>query len=154
VVIVTDDDLANLEIAMDVREMAPEVPIVMRLYDQRLANKVKQTIDVQVSVSTSKLAAPLLASAALDEAVVGTHRVGSTLLVVMELLVHGSGTFAGKTVEELGREGNLTVVAVQRAGQPWTLQPASGEVVRAGDRMQVMVPGRRVAEMHARNGKR
>lgn len=59
VVIVTDDDLANLEIAMDVRDMAPHVPIVMRLYDQRLANKVKQTLGIQVSVSTSKLAAPL-----------------------------------------------------------------------------------------------
>ena len=53
VVVVTDDDLANLEIAMDVREIRNDVPIILRLFDQRLAQKVRQTMGIQVSLSTS-----------------------------------------------------------------------------------------------------
>lgn len=151
VLIVTDDDLANLEIAMDVREMAPDVPIVMRLYDQRLANKVKQTLDVQVSVSTSKLAAPLLASAALDPAVVGTHRIGQTLLVVLDLQLHARSVLASKTVEELTKVASVTVVAIQHVGAPWILQPLPGEHLLPGDRVQLMLPSDRVEEIHAMN---
>ena len=73
VVVVTDDDLANLEIAMDVREIRNDVPIILRLFDQRLAQKVRQTMGIQVSLSTSMVAAPLFATAALDAHVVGTQ---------------------------------------------------------------------------------
>ncbi|MEZ4238438.1 MAG: NAD(P)-binding protein [Myxococcota bacterium] len=59
VIVATDDDLANLEIALDVREIRRDVPIVMRLFDQRLAQKVKASLGIEVSVSTSRLAAPL-----------------------------------------------------------------------------------------------
>ncbi len=152
VLIVTDDDLANLEIAMDVREMAPHVSIVMRLYDQKLANKVKATLGVQVSFSTSKLAAPLLASAAFDPGIVGTHRVGDQLVVVIEIVVSGTGALAGRTVLEVGRDLRLGVVALHRGGA-WELQPIPERVLTAGDRVQIMVPGQRVAELHRLNSK-
>ncbi|MDP2309253.1 MAG: NAD-binding protein [Pseudomonadota bacterium] len=149
VIIVTDDDLANLEIAMDVRELRADVPIILRLFDQRLAQKVRQTMGIQVSLSTSMVAAPLFASAALDAHVVGTHRVGGQLLLVVELDV--GIRLSGRTPSALLREHGLTLVAVSRGGV-WRTDLAAEEAIERGDRVHVMVPSHRVAEARALEG--
>jgi voltage-gated potassium channel Kch len=150
VIIVTDDDLANLEIAMDVREIRTDVPIILRLFDQRLAQKVRQTMGIQVSLSTSMVAAPLFASAALDAHVVGTHRVsGGGLLLVVELSV--GPRLAGKSAAALLRDHALNMVAHQR-GVTWRTDIHADEVLEVGDRVQVMVPSHRVAEARALEG--
>lgn len=152
VIIATNDDLANLEIAMDVREMRSDVSIVMRLFDQRLARKVRASLGVEVSLSTSQLAAPLFASAALDRAVVGTHRIGQELLVVVELTVRAGGKLAGATVGLLSQTHDLTVVARRARGGEWTPQPKPGVKLEEGDLVQILVHSRRLPEVHALNG--
>lgn len=147
VIIATNDDLANLEIAMDIREIRKDVPIVMRLYDQRLAQKVKATLGIEVSVSTSRLAAPLFASAALDPAVVGTHRVGDTVLVVMEVTLEARSVLRGQRVADLGRQG-LNVVALRTPGGTWEMPPAPERMCSEGDRIQILVPSARIEEVH------
>jgi len=150
VVVATDDDLANLEIAMDVRELRTDVPIVLRLFDQRLASKVQKTLGFEVSLSTSRLAAPLFAAAALDASVVGALRVGGDVQAVMEITVAAGGRLDGATVGEVMGEHRLTVIAVKRQGH-WRAHPAPGELFAAGDEVQVMVSGSEVARVHGVN---
>lgn len=152
VIIATNDDLANLEIAMDVREIRADVTVVMRLFDQALARKVRGALGVDVSVSTSALAAPLFASSALNRAVVGTHRVGEELMVVSEHEVSPRGRLAGRTVGDLLRLFQLSVVARQRAGAAgWELQPTPDVRVEAGDRVQLLLHSRELHRMNALN---
>lgn len=148
VIIVTNDDLANMEIAMDVRGMAPDVPVVMRLYDQQLAQKVKASLGVSVSMSTSKLAAPLFASSALDPAVVGTHRVGDRLMLVLELEVKVGSGLIGRSLGQLREGPRLDIVAVQTPGKAWEVQPPPTRVLECADRVQVMLPSERLREVH------
>ena len=150
VIVATDDDLANLEIAMDVRERHGDVPVVMRLFDQRLALKVQATLGISATFSTSKLAAPLLAAAALDPSCVGHHQVGDTDLVVMELRVTGGATLDGSTVDALRDERGINVVA-RDVGTGWMTGPRGDVALGGGDRVQVLVPGDRIAEVHALN---
>lgn len=145
IIIATNDDLANLEIAMDVREISATIPIVLRLFDQRLADKVGNVIGIEMSVSTSKLAAPLFASCALDKRVVGTHRLGTTLLVVLELHPTPASPIVGKTLHSLSDQHHVTFVAVQD-GAGWHPNPAPDWTVAAGTSIQVMLPGNRVRE--------
>ncbi len=150
VIVATDDDLANLEIAMDAREADAEVPIVMRLFDQRLAQKVRGPLGIEVSFSTSKLAAPLLAAAALDRSVVGAHCVGDQTLVVMELEVDAAGSLAGIKLAELAGAHRLTVVAWRR-GPAWDTTPDIQTRLSAGDGLQLMVDSARLEEVHGLN---
>jgi Trk K+ transport system NAD-binding subunit len=147
VIIATDDDLANLEIAMDIREIRKDVPIVMRLFDQRLAQKVKATLGIEVSVSTSGLAAPLFASAALDPAVVGTHRVGDTILVVIQVTLAAKSPLRGLRITDLARRG-LNVVAIRTPIGPWELSPEPERMCSEDDRLQILVPSARIEEVH------
>lgn len=154
VIIATNDDLANLEIAMDVREVRDDVHVVMRLFDQALARKVRGALGVDVSVSTSALAAPLFASAALDRSVVGTQRVGDELMVVAEQDVDPRGLLAGATVGGLLKDLKLSVLAVRGAEGPWTIQPPPDTRLRAGDRVQLLLHSRDLARMHTINSPR
>lgn len=154
VIIATNDDLANLEIAMDVREVRDDIHVVMRLFDQALARKVRGALGVDVSVSTSALAAPLFASAALDRSVVGTHRVGDALMVVAEQEVHAAGQLVGATVAGLLRDLKLSVLALRTGEGPWELQPAPDTRLRAGDRVQLLVHSAELHRMHALNSPR
>jgi Trk K+ transport system NAD-binding subunit len=104
---------------------------------------------IEVSLSTSMVAAPLFASAALDTHVVGTHRVGGHLLLVVELSV--GPKLAGRSAAALSREHGLTLVAV-RSGADWRTELGPDEVIAAGDRVQVLVPRHRVDAARALEG--
>lgn len=149
VIVATDDDLANLEIAMDARELAPDVHIVMRLFDQRLAQRVKSTLGIQVSVSTSLLAAPLFAAAAMDGSVVSTHRLGDRTMIVMEVDV-GPG-LAGRCAAEVSRDWGVTLLGVTRGSSTWEAPPPEGRRLTVMDRVQVLVDSARMDELRRRN---
>lgn len=151
IIIATNDDLANLEIAMDVRKIRADIPVILRLFDQALAHKVKDVLGVDVSVSTSMLAAPLFASAALDRTVVGTHRVGDALMVVSEQTVRKGSALDGITVGALLGQHRLTVLGRRSPGQDWTLQPPVDARLQAGDVVQLAVHSMEVDKVHGLN---
>src|SRR5215469_14454420 len=69
---VTNNDIANLQSALNARELAADPRIVIRLYDDDLAAYVQAHISKSVSRSTSYLAAPEFAAAVLDQQVLRT----------------------------------------------------------------------------------
>ena len=148
IIVATDDDLANLEIAMDVRDLAPDIHIVMRLFDQRLAQRVKATLGVSVSVSTSRLAAPLFAAAALDPAVINTHRIGEQTMVVIELEV--GGALVGLRPPEVAISG-YSVLGLCTPPGAWEVPPHPARQLARGDRVQLLVPFDRVEQVHLEN---
>jgi voltage-gated potassium channel Kch len=79
IVIATDDDLANLEVALDARRMNPRIRIVMRLFDQQTAVKLKAAGIVDEAFSTSALAAPVVAELAAKGFRVSTSAAGAAL---------------------------------------------------------------------------
>lgn len=78
----TDQDLVNIEVALDARRMRPDMPVVIRLFDQGLARQLEGTLDLQRALGMSSLAAPSFAAAALGEAVLGTFSIQGTSFVV------------------------------------------------------------------------
>ena len=58
----TDNDLNNLETALTARELNPGIRIVMRMFDQALADKIKDSLGIDSVYSTSALSAPVFRS--------------------------------------------------------------------------------------------
>jgi voltage-gated potassium channel len=132
IVCATDDDLANLNIALDARRMHPHIRVVMRLFDDDLVAKTKEAFHVE-AFSTSALAAPALAAAALDPAIKNSLEVGGRLLVVAELLV--DETLAEKTVGELRDEAYALVIQVRRSDGSTVFDPPGPARLVPGDRV-------------------
>jgi hypothetical protein len=68
---VTNDDLANLEIGLNARLLAPTVRLVLRIYDQQLAQSLSERLDIHFAFSMSSVAAGVLSQP--DEAGLGPH---------------------------------------------------------------------------------
>jgi Trk K+ transport system NAD-binding subunit len=100
----TDKDLVNIEIALDAKRERPELPVVVRLFDQNLARHLESSFDVRRALGMSTLAAPAFAAAALGEDVVASFSAGGEPFVV--------GRVRGRAADELALETGSTVAAV------------------------------------------
>jgi Trk K+ transport system NAD-binding subunit len=139
IVSVTDSDIVNLETALNARALAAEPRIVVRLYDDDLAERVQRTIDGTVSRSTSYLAAPAFAAAVLDHQVLRTIAVGRHVLLMAEVAANADTGLAGQRVADVHQPGTLRVIALRRPGSPdadWS--PAADYAIRPGDRLVVL----------------
>lgn len=125
----TDDDAANLAAALSARSLAPDVRVVLRLFDHDLAARVERAFAIHVSRSVSSLAAPAFAAALSDRRALATIAVGAQALTVAEL-----GAPVGRSVAELERaaNGEARVLAL---GARWApdreAQAAGGETLVA-----------------------
>jgi voltage-gated potassium channel len=65
IVVASNDDLANIEVALDARRMNPKIRILLRLFDQRIADKFKDLGIIDEAFSSAALAAPVVADMVL-----------------------------------------------------------------------------------------
>jgi voltage-gated potassium channel len=65
IVVASNDDLANIEVALDARRMNAGIRVLLRMYDQRIADKFKDAGIIDEAFSSAALAAPLVAEMAL-----------------------------------------------------------------------------------------
>src|ERR1041384_46102 len=130
IVCATDDDLANLNVALDARKLRAGIRVVMRRFDDALVEKPRSSFEAQ-AFSTSALAAPALAMAALDPAIKNSFEVGGRLMVIAELTV--AGDVCGRSVAQLRDESGVLVIhTVRRSGEK-LFDPAGPCCFDAGD---------------------
>ena len=113
---VTSSDEVNLEAALHARAIRADLRIVLRLYDDDLAERVQKMIGNTVSRSVSYLAAPAFAAAMLEHQVLRTIPVGRHVLLIADVRVEAGAELAGKPAAEAERPGETHVLAVRRRG--------------------------------------
>jgi voltage-gated potassium channel len=109
----TDDELANLDIALDARELNPDIKVVMRMFDADLAKRVEKGFGIHTAYSTSALAAPIFAAAAMRLDIKHSFYVGDHLLNLGELIVKPGSRLLGWSVKDLEAKLDLSVVCYQ-----------------------------------------
>jgi len=145
-IMATGDDLANLEMALDVKRLSPSTRVLMRMFDQRMAAKVGGVLALDQSFSTSALAAPLVAIQATHPEVRAAYRVGDTVRVTAALPVGARA--AGMAVAALEAEMRCRVVT-REGGFP---EVSPRDVLREGEVLVVDVPAEEVGGLRARLG--
>ena len=93
---VTSSDIANLETALHARALAEQPRIVLRLYDDDLAERVQKTVGNTISRSVPYLAAPAFAAAILEHQVLRTIPVGRHVLLIADVAVGAGSELAGR----------------------------------------------------------
>jgi len=136
VVSATNDDVANIEVMMAVRELNPSARLVARVFDQKLADRAEQRFGIHACHSVSALAAPYFAAAALGADVNTIVHVGDRAWLVAERTVAEGAGAAGMTVEDFDRDGELALVAV-RDGEDERWGPERQHTIRPGQELLV-----------------
>lgn len=115
IVAATSDDLANLEIALDALRLNPRIRVVLRMFDQNMADKIRDGFNIHLSMSQSAISAPAFAMAAIDRTIVNSFVVNNELVVTQRLQVSRDGPLCGRTVADVLTEHGVVVVE-QRCG--------------------------------------
>jgi Trk K+ transport system NAD-binding subunit len=120
-------------VALDARRENPSIRVVIRVFDEDLARKVREGFGAE-ALSASGLAAPALAIAALDPRVAHSFQSGEHLFVVSAF--DAAAPLAALTVAELrDRFGSLTL-SLTRGGVDRPHPPGETRIAE-GDRLLV-----------------
>ncbi|MBN2043370.1 MAG: NAD-binding protein [Anaerolineales bacterium] len=128
----TNDQMANLEIALDAREINPGIKVVMRMFDQEFARKVEKGFGIHTAFSTSALTAPIFAAAAMRLNIKHSFYVGDELMNLSELIISPESDLIGWSLNRLEREMDLTVLYFMD-GEIRDIHPDKERVLDAGD---------------------
>jgi Trk K+ transport system NAD-binding subunit len=140
IILATDDDMANLETAMDARRVNPGIRVVLRMFDQNIADKVREGLNIPLAMSQSSLSAPTFATCAVAPATINSFVLGDELIAMQRWLVRRDEPLSGKTVGDVMREFHVVLVAHQAPGEVERLAPPPETVLNPGDGIVVQGP--------------
>jgi Trk K+ transport system NAD-binding subunit len=135
---VTDKDLVNIEIALDSRRLCPDLPIVLRLFDQDLARQLESVLDVRRALGMSALAAPSFAAAALGGSVLASFTLDDIPFVLGRQPVDDGPLRRCPNVGAVSRFYNLQTLLRERPGEGCAFLPGTDEPLQPGDRLSLL----------------
>lgn len=134
IVAATDDDLCNLNVALDARRLNPRVRVVVRLFDDDLVTKVREGFKAD-AFSSSAVAAPALALAALDPRILHSFQLGGRLMVVSRFTARKF--LASLTVGQLRDTHCAMAIEITHPDQTEQLHPPGTLQLCEGDQITV-----------------
>jgi voltage-gated potassium channel len=132
-IIATNDDLGNVEIALDGRRLNPEVRVVLRMFDDTIASKLADAFKLDVAFSSAAVAAPLVAASVLDLEIVGSFALEGRELFTAKVHVPPGSPLIGKTLDQVAAEHRLMILSRKPQGGTMQFNPTGGDTIRAED---------------------
>ena len=155
VAVLTQDDMVNIETGIVLGEMfgprtmpdvvRPEVPIVMRVYDQKVGAAVAQRFEFAYVRSTVELATPWFIGAAMGLQVLTTFSVGQRSFMVGAVKIEAGSELDGIRMFEMSTQ--TRVFAITRDDAPVKLHPRRDARLAAGDTAYIVGPYRELLDM-------
>lgn len=136
VVAVINGDLLDIEIALAARAERPGVRVILRAFNEELDRNLERAFGPESAFSTSGLAAPTLAAAAVSREIEHVLPLGDNLLGVAQVVVRSDGDLRGP-ITALETSCRVRVLHRQDAsGHHLTRKPTSQ--LNAGDCITVL----------------
>ena len=158
IVVATSDDIANIQTALNARQLNPHIRVVLRMFDHSTAQQVGDIFDLDVALSASALAAPAFVAAATGGAVIHEFTIAGEDLVVARVVVPPTAP-ANATLGSLLGDLCAGVLSCRTSSQPPRYRPRPGVQLNPGDALTVVAAlptlreiTRRLAGATARNG--
>ncbi|MCZ4497742.1 MAG: Calcium-gated potassium channel mthK [Marmoricola sp.] len=142
IAVVTSSDLVNIEAGLAMRDLLgerwPDVPVVLRIFDGRLARTVTAGFDFRHVRSPAALAAPWFVGAALGLDIRDTFYVAGQPVLVARLAVAAGDRLDGLAMRDL--PARVRVVSLTRATGVVDHLPRRDTCFAAGDAAYVIGP--------------
>jgi Trk K+ transport system NAD-binding subunit len=146
IILATDDDLTNLDAALTAREINPEIRVVLRLFDDTLANKVAGSFKLP-AISTSQVSAPAFVAAATGRCVLHSFKLDGQEIHVADVQVE---RLSGRTVRQAQADYDVSIVLHKGAGAS-DLNPNHDRALQRGDTIVVVAPIEKIRRVETEN---
>ncbi len=147
IVVATDNDMVNLEVALDARRKNPNIRVVMRMFDQNLADKVQQGFDIPAALSTATIGAPTLAATALLSNVLSTTIIDNQLLLTVRYTVRRGDPWCGRRITEVVEMHRVGILSTQRDQKGLRLFPPLSTEILENDVLVVQGPYQELVDL-------
>jgi Trk K+ transport system NAD-binding subunit len=138
VIFPSEDDLFNLNAALEAVEINPDIRIILRLSNLNLGKKLEKSVRNFTVLSVSQLASSSLATAALIDGPIMAFESGEEILNLYNV---SPASLSGKSLSDIEQGRDMKVVAINSE-----LFPAMDRRVEAGDMLTVLLNGTETCE--------
>jgi Trk K+ transport system NAD-binding subunit len=151
IILASDDDLTNLDAALTARDLNAQIRVVLRLFDDTLAEKFA-TVFHMPAISTSRVAAPAFIAAATDRKVYTELQLDNEQVHLVDLIVRPGSALIGRTVGQVQTDQAVNIV-MHRGSNGVNINPSHDIALASNDTVLVIAPMNRLLELEAANQK-
>ncbi|MBD1896093.1 NAD-binding protein [Coleofasciculus sp. FACHB-129] len=144
---VTSDDMANLEIALSAKGIAPKLAVVVRNQDPHFASQAQKVFEFDAVLSPTELAAPSFAAAALGGRILGNGITGDSLWIALATMITPGHPFCGKRVQESAMDADFVPLYIETNCQTIHGWDVLETCLSAGDILYLTMPANRLEQL-------
>ena len=136
IILASQDDAMNLQIALKARSLNPGIQVVIRIFDEDFAHSLQAQFGF-IALSATEMAAPVFAAAAAGSDVTNPISIEGQLLGLARVTIKPRSLFASKTVGYVEDNYHLNIVLLRRDHHS-EMHPTDKTPIQAGDTLAVL----------------
>jgi len=152
VVLCTQNDNLNLQVALKARRLRPGIHIVVRIFDDEFAQELHEQFGF-TAFSATGMAAPAFAAAASGMDMTRPITIEGETLSLARLKVGETSHLAGQSVAEIEKRYNVSVVLWRHKSET-DLHPPADALVEQGDSLAVLGGPTEISRLASENNPR
>lgn len=150
IIMASQNDAMNLQIALKARSLNPGVQIVVRIFDDDFAHALQEQFGF-IALSATEMAAPVFAAAAAGADVTNPISIEGQLLGLARLTVAQRAPFANKTIGYIEDNYHLNIVLRRHNGAS-EMHPTDKTPIHPGDVIAVLGGPEQLSRILHENG--
>jgi Trk K+ transport system NAD-binding subunit len=136
IILASQDDAMNLQIALKARSLNPNIQVVIRIFDEDFAHSLQEQFGF-TALSATEMAAPVFAAAASGADVTNPISVEGQQLSLARLTIPASSKLADKSVGYVEDNYHLNIILLRHDHQS-EMHPTDTRPLHAGDTLAVL----------------
>jgi voltage-gated potassium channel Kch len=156
VVVVTDDEILNLEVALMVQAKNPHTNLVIRTSGQRLSQHLMAALPTTRALGMDRVAAEVFAGVAFGENIINLFHFNHQTILVTEYQIETGDTLNGLLLAEVSYGYGVVPILHHRTPHDAKLMPTDDIRLAIGDRLVVLatIEGLQRVEVGTRHSQR
>lgn len=143
IVLCSQNDSANLQIAVKARSLNPNIRVVIRIFDDDFAQSLEEQFGFS-ALSATSMAAPAFAAAAAGADVTRPITVEGESFSLGRLRIEKTSKLLGMSIADIEKKYDLSVVLLKRAGESDS-HPLGERILCQGDALAVLGNPQRIS---------
>jgi voltage-gated potassium channel len=136
IILASQNDAMNLQIALKARGLNPQVQVVIRIFDEDFAHSLQEQFGF-IALSATEMAAPVFAAAAAGSDVTNPISIEGQLLGLARVTIKPNSVFVNKTIGYVEDNYRLNIVLIRHDHQS-EMHPTDTCPIHAGDTLAVL----------------
>jgi Trk K+ transport system NAD-binding subunit len=137
-IVVTNDEMLNLEVALTIQAANPQTNLVIRTNGQRLSKNLMAALPNTQVFGMHTISAEVFAGAAFGENIINLFHFNHQTILVTEYQIHTGDNLDRLLLADIAYGYGVVPILFDRRPDPATLMPTDDVLLTVGDRLVVL----------------